>query len=380
MSILGINLKLALGKLAPSPAPSYIAEALQSVEIHQGDQNPAGFTLTFHADREKGLSRDFELLSSPLLKPSNRVVLSVVLGGAPTVIMDGFITQQELAHSREFGASTLTVTGEDVSVAMDLYELSFEYPTAGDAVIAGIVLAKYTAIGIIPEIIPTPGGLIPVDVEKVPQQNSTDRAYLQELAAPHGFVFYVKPGPAYLMNTAYWGPPDRLGAPQKALSVDMGPATNVESISFQYNALAPALVHGMVQDLDLETDFPVVTVGGMRVPPLASEPATIVNQPFVRNRQFTDPRYGIARALDMAQAQTDVCSDAVVTATGELDVLRYGAVLDAPGIVGVRGAGYSYDGNYYVQGVVHQISRGSYKQNFTLTREGAGSLTTMVRP
>ena len=63
---------------------------------------------------------------------------------------------------------------------------------------------------------------------------------------------------------------------------------------------------------------------------------------------------------------------------GELDALRYGNMLQAPGLVGVRGVGNSYDGNYYVQSVKHTIRRGEYKQQFTLNREGYGSTVQEV--
>ena len=66
--------------------------------------------------------------------------------------------------------------------------------------------------------------------------------------------------------------------------------------------------------------------------------------------------------------------------TGELDALEYGDILRARGLVGLRGVGFSYDGNYYVKSVSHQISKGQYKQRFTLTREGTGSLTPLVVP
>jgi hypothetical protein len=46
----------------------------------------------------------------------------------------------------------------------------------------------------------------------------------------------------------------------------------------------------------------------------------------------------------------------------------------------VRGAGYNYDGLYYVKRVKHTLGRGQYKQAFTLTREGKGSTVPMVRP
>ena len=77
---------------------------------------------------------------------------------------------------------------------------------------------------------------------------------------------------------------------------------------------------------------------------------------------------------------TNVSTDRVVVATGELDTIRYGHILTAPGLVGLRGAGCSYDGLYYVQQVTHTLARGTYTQNFTLTRSGTDSLTPVVVP
>ena len=85
------------------------------------------------------------------------------------------------------------------------------------------------------------------------------------------------------------------------------------------------------------------------------------------------------QALAHAQGVTDASVDNVVTATGELDALRYGDVLQARGVVGVRGAGSTYDGNYYVKRVTHVLGDGEYRQRFTLTREGVGALTPLVR-
>ena len=75
-------------------------------------------------------------------------------------------------------------------------------------------------------------------MDRVPQQNDTDRNYVQQLAGSNGYVFHIRPGPAKLMNKAYWGPPLRTGVPQKALTVDMGPATNVGELNF-FDGLNP---------------------------------------------------------------------------------------------------------------------------------------------
>jgi hypothetical protein len=47
-------------------------------------------------------------------------------------------------------------------------------------------------------------------------------------------------------------------------------------------------------------------------------------------------------------------------------------------LVGVRGAGISYDGLYYVESVTHNLKRGEYKQNFTLSRDGLISQLPVV--
>ena len=78
---------------------------------------------------------------------------------------------------------------------------------------------------------------------------------------------------------------------------------------------------------------------------------------------------GLAKAAQWAEA---------VTGKGELDVLRYGSVLKARQLVGVRGAGTAYDGLYYVKSVTHKIKAGEYKQSFELSRNGLISTVPQV--
>jgi hypothetical protein len=73
---------------------------------------------------------------------------------------------------------------------------------------------------------------------------------------------------------------------------------------------------------------------------------------------------GLASAAQFAEA---------ITGQGTLDVTRYGGVLQARQLVGVRGAGFAFDGLYYVKSVTHHIKRGEYKQDFNLSRDGLAS-------
>jgi hypothetical protein len=86
-----------------------------------------------------------------------------------------------------------------------------------------------------------------------------------------------------------------------------------------------------------------------------------------------------AQAATSALARATNSPDAV-RGEGEIDTVRYGHVLRARKLVGVRGAGLSYDGNYYVRRVTHNISRGDYKQSFTVSREGTGATLPVVIP
>jgi hypothetical protein len=61
-----------------------------------------------------------------------------------------------------------------------------------------------------------------------------------------------------------------------------------------------------------------------------------------------------------------------------VDVLRYGRLLQARQLVGVRGAGAAFDGLHYVKQVTHNIRRGQYKQSFSLARNGLLSTLPQV--
>jgi hypothetical protein len=296
----------------------------------------------------------------------------------PTVLMDGIITNLQLSPGDQPGSGTITVTGEDVSVMMDLEEKSVEHPAQDETIIANKIILTYAQFGMIPLVIPPTVIDPPIPIDRTPVQRGTDLQYLAEMAERHAYVFYVTAGPAPLVNTAYWGPPKRVDVPQRALSMNLGPETNLTSLSFRNNALAPTLVSGTVQDRQSNQAVPVQTFASTR-PPLASLPAWLTNQPNVRRTQLSGAGLTAAQAVARAQSATDASVD-TVTADGELDAVRYQDLLQARGVVGLRGAGFSYDGLYYVQRVTHTIRKGSYRQRFTLSREGLGSTTPAVVP
>jgi hypothetical protein len=377
MTLLGIHLTLLIGPTLPIPAPASITDSIKSIEVTSTDKGRDGFQISFTVGR-KGTADilDYSLLNNPLLKVFNRVIIMVTLGVMPKVLIDGIITHHQLSTNNEPGQSTLTITGEDQSVMMDMEEKSTTYPNQPDVAIISRIISSY---GLVPYIVPPPLIDVPLSLYVIPSQQATDLEYILERSKLYNYRFYIEPTDQPGINTAYWGPflnPSSLI--QKALSVNMGPHTNVTSINFQNNALAPNMVDGYFQDRYSNVIMPVVTKISMR-PPLVSQPSWIANQPNIRTVQFRTGGVNIMQAFSQAQSETDKSID-TITVNGELDVLHYGDILRARKLVGLRGAGYSYDGIYYVKSVTHKIKHHEYTQSFTLTREGLGSLTPVLQP
>jgi len=377
MSLLGAHMTLLIGQSVPVPAPPTLMDVLDTVEVTHSDAERSGFQITFRAPRDPFSFIDYPIVANPLLRPGNRVILMVVLGVIPEVLFDGIITHQQLSPSAEPGATTFAITGEDVTVAMDREEKAVEHLAQPEVVIALKIIASYARYGLIPVVIPPPSFDAPIPVDRTPVQRATDLGYLVEMAERYAYVFYVTPGPAPGMNTAYWGPPRRVSVPQPAITVDMAPDTNVSSISIQNNAADVTTVEGAVQDRQTNKKVPVRTMASTR-PPLALFSG--LANPALRGVRAYKAEGGrtATQATAEAQGQTEASTD-IVKVEGELDMSRYGGLLKARALVGVRGLGFTYDGLYYVQSVTSSVTRKGFTQKFTATREGTGSTVPVVR-
>jgi hypothetical protein len=363
--IKGINLTLMIGTAVPVPAPQTVVDTLTSVQVNSGGTH-SGFQLTFSVGKNSPLLTT--MLPAGYFDPMiTRVIIIVTVRGNPDVIMDGMITHQEVSPSNEPGQSTLTVTGEDLSVLMDVVEMPFKrFPAMPIPVRVALILSPYLTFGIVPIVIPSLPNL-PNPLEKIPSQTGTDRAYIRLLASYCGYVFYVEPGPVPGANIAYWGPDIRIPVPQPALNVNMDAHTNVESLSFSLDGLKKKIVVLNVMDPatnKIPVPVPVPDISVIR-PPLGIRPLVPSKVEFPK----WATKFKIFEAAERALGIILRASDAI-SGSGSLDVLRYGRVLKARQLVGVRGAGTAYDGLYYVNSVTHNIRRGQYKQNFNISRDG----------
>jgi hypothetical protein len=378
--VLGIDLTVKIGPKNPRLAPDWLIEAIDTVEVQLNDIGRSGFQINFNIGRSGATELQYyKLLSSPLLQPFSRVILIVRINAIAQVLMDGIITNHQFSPSMQPGRSTFTITGEDVSVMMDMEEKSIEHRAKDETTIVQEIISKYSEYGLVAIAKkPSAGSEQPPETERTPVQTiRTDLGYIQELAARFAYVFYVTPGPTSGENIAYWGPPKRQGSPQKALSMNMGPYSNIESIRFSYNALAATKVQGKVQFRTTNQQQPVQDSTSDRT--TLAKRSALTSQSHVKTVRYKETSRDAAHANARAQAMLDSSVDNVISASGELDTFVYGGLLLLRGIVGLRGVGTAYDGLYYVKSVTHKISKGEYKQSFTLTREGLDSTIQKVR-
>ena len=369
-----LYMTLLAGPVVAVPVPKPLIDALVSVEVTESATGRSGFQLTFTLGNNSILQTLFLLAGSAPI-PVLRVILVVSFGGLPQVIMDGIIQHHEVVPDAMSGSSKLVVTGQDLTSLMDLIDFSgLPYPGMSPDIRVMTILAKYAVFGIIPEVIPVVTPDIPVPIEQIPSQKLTDLKYIQQLANEAGYVFYTTPGPLPGTNQAYWGPQVRVGIPQPSLNVNMDSWTNVESLNFSYqpqNSVLPIVfIQEPITKMTIPIPIPPVTPFN---PPLG----VVVPIPQKVEQMKSTAQLNPAQALMQGMARAVQAAD-VVSGEGTLDVLRYGQVLRARSLVGVRGAGIAFDGMHYVDSTTHRLKPGEYKQSFVLKRNALISNMPMV--
>ncbi len=374
----GIGLTLLIGPIVPIPAPRVVLDALESVEVRTATGAASGFQLKFSITARSELNTIFLLAAgtnASVATPALRVMLVLTMNGSPQPLFDGVMTNVQVQPGGQGQPGSLTVTGEDVTKAMDKIDWSgLPFPAVPVEGRVALLCAKYAAFGLIPLIIPVLFPDVQIPIDKIPSQRGTDLAYIQELARQVGYVFYVEPGPAVGTNIAYFGPEIKIGVPQPALNVDMDALTNVESLSFSFDPEKGVLPIVFIQNqlTRVPIPIPIPNLNPLQ-PPLAALPTPLANITVMKDTAKMSPMRAISAGLAKAAQSQDA-----VTGSGSLDVLRYGRPLKARGLVGVRGVGVAYDGLYYVSSVTSTLKRGEFKQSFELTRNGLVSITPKV--
>lgn len=362
----GIQLTLMIGPGVPLAVPREILDALTGVTASSGGDGPGAFQLTFKVSTDSPLHTIF-LVSGGTPIPLVRVVVIVTVNGVPEVLVDGVTTNHQVTAGGEGGQATLTVTGEDKSKLMDYFPFDgVPYPAMPAEVRVLAILAKYAVFGVVPMVIPSVLVDVPIPVDRIPLHQGKDLEYVRSLADEVGYVFYFEPTSVPGVSTSYWGPEAKVGAVQPALTMAPHLHANLKSFQPSYDSerrnLPAILIQNQLTKAPIPIPIPDITPLN---PPLGIVQPLPKGLDWIEGTAKLSPVRAAAIGLTKAARATDA-----VSATGTLDVLRYGRVLKARKLVGVRGVGAAFNGLYYVKSVSHDIKRGEYTQSFTLTRNG----------
>jgi hypothetical protein len=351
------------------PVTSQILEGIEEVEVTLDDYGRSGFQFAIVATRSEIQSNRFDQLIAVVPQQEQRLVMSVTFDTDPVVLIDGLIIHQELLFDESGESAVIVITGEDISIMLDVEEKIKEFATQDEAAIVGEILRDYENY-FSAKVVPPDTVITPIQDVYLPIQRCTDRVYIEYLAKRYNHRVYVNfKSPK---SEFYWGPlvetggqPDLLFAPNQFV--------NVLSLNITYNALAATKYIASIQDRSTDVISPIdVETATSEAGSLTTSPA-ISKQALVRKVLSTEVD-GRLQTEAQAWAQGAVnASTSVAIIEGELDSARYGQPLQPRSSVKLRGAHSAYDGDYYVQKVTHIIKPNSYRQRFVLTREGIDS-------
>ena len=172
---LGVRLQLMVGPTVPLPAPYAVVDALVELEVTGKDRERDGFQMDFTLGKDSPI--DYGLLREGLFEPPNRVIIAVIVGVLPQVLIDGVITDHQVVPGERPGQATLRVTGQDISLRLDLEDRNETYPNQSDSAIVRRIIASYATYGLVPVVTETTD--VPTEVDRLPTQPGKDLEFVR---------------------------------------------------------------------------------------------------------------------------------------------------------------------------------------------------------
>lgn len=349
------------------PADPDLLAAIQQIEVEDHADMADMLRLRFAIGVRDGCQR-WSVLDDEQFKRLTPIRLLVAIGSAPSEpLIHAYVIETSADFSNQPGQSVFNVVATDPTVLMNLEEKIAKWPDMSDSDIATAIFGD-KAYGFRPVVETTKVRRQEVDQTVI--QRGTDIQFLRQLAHRNGFECYVELNPKTSLVEGHFHPPQLKQPPQGVLTVNMGQATNVNSLNTRYDMLRPTTARITGLDIESQEDQPA-QAEGLSWDALGRNPSLNGDRP----RQVLLSRSGLAETGELqtyAQAVTDRSGWAII-AEGELNTAAYGGILRAKRPVNVRGAGRQFNGAYYVEQVSHVISGDSYTQRFSLRRNALGA-------
>lgn len=347
-----------------SPAPEKLVEAVQAIEVEDHADLADMLRLRIAIGRGTG-GAGWDVLDGGPFTRLAKVKVSVIAGTAPPdPLIEAHVIEVAAELAPDPAESVATIVAMDPTVLLHLEEKVKPWPNMADSDIASAIFGDHGLRADVESTQPSRDEAVHLTV-----QRGTDMQLLKQLAERNGFECFVELDAASGSAVGHFHAPRITTAPQGVLSVALGEATNVEAFRPRYDMLRAVTAEVTGLDARDASDQPV-QVQAPSLRDLGDRPAAPADRP----RKVLLVGTGLAEGGELktlAQAVVDRSSFAL-GAEGELDGLAYGGALRAKRPVLVRGAGQAFSGTWYVERVLHRLTREGYVQRFTLRRNALG--------
>lgn len=350
-----------------SPATPDLLGAIQQIELEDHSEMADMLRLRIACAVKAGGSA-WTVVDDDLFDRLTNVKLSVTVGsGSAVPLINGYVIENDIEFSNNPTGSTFSVVVMDPTVLMHLEERVKAWPNLADSDIATAIFSS-SEYGFTPVVKAT--GYTPHEDDHTKMQRGTDIQFLQQLADANGYECYLDLNDSTGAVEGHFHPPQTDDNPEVTLSVNMGPATNVNRFRARYDMLAPTTAAATVLDYEQKSKEPGQADSTSQTV-LGSDQSTGADRP----RKVLLSGLGMGLSAEVQRYSQSVVdrSSWAITAEGEVNTAAFGSVLHAKQPVMVRGVGRAFSGRYYVYKVVHLItSDGVYLQRFTLRRNALG--------
>jgi phage protein D len=277
-------------------------------------------------------------------------------------VFRGYVTQAKPSYPNNGGETTLELTLQDESAALDREQMRTVWGEDNPLSDLDILSELVSPLGLSAD-----GESDTGQSSRALSQDATPIVFLRERAKANGFELIFGEG------KVYFGPMRLDGEAQAPIMVYAGRSTNCLSLEIVDDGQKPDEVrfdHAPREEGSeavTETLTPDITVLGESA--AADEGAGLGTPSVWRVTKEGDETEEELRARAQALVNENSFK---LRATGELDGSMYGHVLKVGRTVTVDGAGARYGGLYYTDKVVHAFSPDGYKQQFELIRNATG--------
>jgi phage protein D len=333
------------------PASGDLIDVIQQLEVEDHVDMADMVRLSVAIGIRDGCG-SWNVVDENIFERLTKLRIEVNVGSGKTEpLIEAYVIETNTRFANQPGQSVLNVVAMEPTVRMNLKETVRPWPNMADSDIAEELFRDYKFTAVVD---PTQPARDENDHTEI--QRGTDIQFLKSLATRNGFECYVELNPKTGEVEGHFHKPRLQQTTQGVLSVNLGPATNVNSFDARFDMLKPATVTAKNVDVhvrdqqDANSDNPEDKQLG--------DSSTVADT----SRQVLLGGTGLAQTGELqtaAQAEVDRSSWAI-TAEGDVNTVAYGEVLRAKRPVEVRGAGLQFSGTYYVEQVLHTFTGDGY--------------------